>query len=73
MRWTGRPKFDFTGGNNDPDQLPLQDLIVATETVLKREGRSLSTYSLNSGPQGYRPLREFLVKKLLADAQSTTF
>ncbi len=68
MRWTGRPKFDFTGGNNDPDQLPLQDLIAATETVLKREGRSLSTYSLNSGPQGYRPLREFLVKKLLADA-----
>ena len=21
-RWTGRVKFDFTGGNNDPDALP---------------------------------------------------
>ena len=67
-RWAGRPKFDFTGGNNDPDGLPLEGLIAAAAAVLKREGRALSTYGLNSGPQGYRPLREFLVAKLKADA-----
>ena len=67
-RWTGRVKFDFTGGNNDPDRLPLDGLIAAADTVLKREGRTLSTYGLDSGPQGYLRLREFLVAKLKADA-----
>jgi 2-aminoadipate transaminase len=67
-RWTGRVKFDFTGGNNDADRLPLEDLIAAADAVLRREGRTLSTYGLNSGPQGYRALREFLVAKLKADA-----
>lgn len=67
-RWTGRVKFDFTGGNNDPDALPLDGLVAAADAVLKREGRTLSTYGLDSGPQGYRPLREFLAGKLKADA-----
>ena len=67
-RWTGRVKFDFTGGNNDPDRLPLDGLIDAMTAVLKREGRTLSTYGLDSGPQGYRPLRDFLAGKLKADA-----
>ena len=67
-RWTGRVKFDFTGGNNDPDRLPLDGLIDAANAVLKREGRTLSTYGLDSGPQGYRPLRDFLVGKLRTDA-----
>jgi 2-aminoadipate transaminase len=67
-RWTGRVKFDFTGGNNDPDRLPLDGLISAADSVLRREGRTLSTYGLSSGPQGYRPLRDFLVGKLKNDA-----
>ncbi|HET9664570.1 MAG TPA: PLP-dependent aminotransferase family protein [Burkholderiales bacterium] len=67
-RWAGRVKFDFTGGNNDADSLPLDGLIAAADAVLRREGRTLSTYGLTSGPQGYRPLREFLVAKLKADA-----
>jgi 2-aminoadipate transaminase len=67
-RWTGRVKFDFTGGNNDSDRLPLEGLIAAAESVLRREGRTLSTYGLSSGPQGYRPLRDFLAGKLKGDA-----
>ncbi len=67
-RWTGRVKYDFTGGNNDPDALPLDGLIAAADAVLRREGRTLSTYGLNSGPQGYRALRDFLVGKLKRDA-----
>ena len=34
----------------------------------EREGRSLATYGLANGPQGYRRLRDFLVGKLKRDA-----
>lgn len=68
VRWTGRKKYDFTGGNNDPDALPLDGLVAAADAVLRREGRTLATYGLNSGPQGYVRLREFLAGKLKADA-----
>jgi 2-aminoadipate transaminase len=61
-------KFDFTGGNNDADSLPLDGLMAAATAVLRREGRTLSTYGLSSGPQGYRPLRDFLASKLKAAA-----
>jgi 2-aminoadipate transaminase len=67
-KWTGSPKYNFTGGNNDGDELPLDGLIAAANAVLQREGRTLATYGLNSGPQGYRPLRDFLVRKLKRDA-----
>jgi len=66
-RWAGLAKFNFTGGNNDPDEIPLDGLMAAAQSVLKREGRTLSTYGLNCGPQGYRPLREFLSAKLKRD------
>jgi 2-aminoadipate transaminase len=67
-RWTGLAKYSFVGGNNDPDQVPLDGLIEAVNAVMKREGRTLATYGLASGPQGYRPLREFLTAKLKRDA-----
>src|ERR1700754_1909422 len=67
-RWTGLAKYSFVGGNNDPDQVPVEGLIDAVNAVLKREGRTLATYGLASGPQGYRPLREFLSAKLKRDA-----
>src|SRR5690349_14263128 len=67
-RWTGLATYSFVGGNNDPEQVPVDDLIAAVNAVLKREGKTLATYGLASGPQGYRPLREFLAKKLKRDA-----
>jgi len=67
-RWTGLAKFSFVGGNNDPDQVPVDGLIAAMDAVLRREGRGLATYNLAHGPQGYRPLREFLTAKLKRDA-----
>ena len=67
-RWTGLAKYSFIGGNNDPDQVPVEGLIDAVNAVLKREGKSLATYGLASGPQGYRPLRDFLTAKLKRDA-----
>src|SRR6202022_1435281 len=67
-RWTGLAKYSFVGGNNDPDQVPVEGLIDAVNAVLRREGRTLATYGLASGPQGYRPLRDFLATKLKRDA-----
>jgi 2-aminoadipate transaminase len=67
-KWLGAPKFNFTGGNNDPDQIPVEGLIAASNAVLAREGKTLANYGLASGPQGYRPLREFLAAKLKRDA-----
>ena len=43
-------------------------LIAASTAVLQREGHTLGTYGVATGPQGYRPLREFLTKKLNRDA-----
>src|SRR5437763_9009947 len=67
-RWNGLAKYSFVGGNNDPDQVPVEGLVDAVNAVLRREGKTLATYGLASGPQGYRPLREFLVGKLKRDA-----
>src|SRR5215471_5547938 len=67
-RWTGAAKYNFTGGNNDADEVPVDELIAAATSALQREGRNLATYGLTTGPQGYRPLREFLVGKLKRDA-----
>ena len=63
-KWTGRAKYNFIGGNNDADEVPVDGLIAAATTVLKREGGTLASYGLESGPLGYRPLREFLADKL---------
>src|SRR5260370_37810230 len=67
-RWTGLAKYSFVGGNNDPEQVPVEGLIEAVNAVLRREGKALATYNLAHGPQGYLPLREFLTAKLKRDA-----
>jgi 2-aminoadipate transaminase len=68
VKWTGAAKYNFTGGNNDADQVPVEELVAAADAVLRREGRALASYGVGSGPQGYRPLREFLATKLAGDA-----
>ena len=49
VRWTGLAKYNFTGGNNDADQVPVDGLIAAATASLKREGRNLATYNLATG------------------------
>ena len=63
-KWSGRARYSFVGGNNDADQVPVDGLVAAATAVLAREGTTLATYGLDSGPLGYLPLREFLVRKL---------
>ena len=68
VKWNGFPKYNFIGGHNDAKNVPVDALIEAATAVLKREGVTLATYGLNSGPLGYRPLREFLAGKLKGHA-----
>ena len=62
--WMGFPKYNFVGGHNDPDSIPIEGLIAATERVLRRRGHTLATYNQDSGPLGDREMREFLADKL---------
>jgi 2-aminoadipate transaminase len=68
VKWNGFPKYNFIGGHNDAEHVPVERLTAAATAVLTREGATLATYGLNSGPLGYRPLREFLAAKLKRDA-----
>src|SRR5262245_26843614 len=71
VKWTGLTRYYFIGGNNDREQIPVDALVEAANAVLRREGPTLANYGLASGPQGYLPLREFLVGKLKRDAGIT--
>jgi 2-aminoadipate transaminase len=67
-KWTHFPKYNFSGGHNDGDEVPVDRLIAAATSVLRREGSTLAPYGLESGPLGYLPLRKFLVDKLKSHA-----
>lgn len=71
VRYNGFPPFNFVGGHNDAAATPIEGLIAAATSVLKREGATLATYGLNSGPLGYIGLRQFLSKKLHRQAGIT--
>jgi 2-aminoadipate transaminase len=63
-RWGGNAKYNFIGGHNDRTLIPIEGLIEATATALRREGRELALYSMAQGPQGYLGLRQFVADKL---------
>jgi 2-aminoadipate transaminase len=64
-RWTGFPKYNFIGGHNDPEHVPAAELATAAEAVLRRDGADLALYNPH-GPQGFRGIRDFVVKKVAA-------
>lgn len=66
--WHKPPQYSFVGGNNDTESIPFAGLAEAATTVLRREGRNLATYNLGGSPQGYEPLREFVMSGLGARA-----
>jgi 2-aminoadipate transaminase len=63
-RFGGFAPYNFIGGHNAPESIPVEDLKRAAQAVLDREGRNLATYNLETGPQGYGKLRQYLVTKL---------
>jgi 2-aminoadipate transaminase len=62
-KWAPFPKYYFVGGNNDPEQIPIEGLIEAAASVLRRDGDKLAIYNLGLGPQGYPGLRQFVADK----------
>jgi 2-aminoadipate transaminase len=62
-KWAPFPKYYFVGGNNDPEQIPIEGLVDAAASVLRREGSKLAIYNLGLGPQGYPGLRQFVADK----------
>lgn len=63
-KWNGFPKYNFIGGHNDPDSIPIEGLIAATDRVLRRRGATLATYGQDSGPLGDKEMRKFLSDKV---------
>ncbi|HKS89783.1 MAG TPA: PLP-dependent aminotransferase family protein [Stellaceae bacterium] len=63
-RWAGNARYNFIGGHNDRTLIPIEGLIEAAASVLRREGAELALYSLAQGPQGYLGLRRFVADKL---------
>lgn len=63
VRFGGFPQYNFIGGHNDPLLIPVEGLIEATASVLRREGEKLAMYNLGQGPQGFPGLREFVAAK----------
>jgi 2-aminoadipate transaminase len=63
-RFGSFPKYNFVGGHNDPERIPIEGLIEATASVLRREGSKLAMYNLAQGPQGFVGLREMVADKL---------
>ena len=65
-RWRGFPRYNFVGGHNDADLIPLDGLAEAAAAVLRREGAALATYGIGHGPLGYAGLRDFIARKSAA-------
>ena len=50
-RWTGLAKYSFVGGNNDPDQVPVDELIEAVNCGAQARGQG------HSRPMGWPAAR----------------
>ena len=44
-RWAGNARYNFIGGHNDRSLIPIEGLIAATASVLRREGQSADVSS----------------------------
>jgi len=44
------PAFDFIGGHHAAARIPVEALTAATTNLIAREGATLATYGLSSGP-----------------------
>lgn len=67
----GLPKHHFVGGNIDEPTIPIDALSDALVDLLKDEGHHLAKYGMDSGMQGYLPLREQIATMLAKRAGMT--
>ena len=64
MRPGGFPRFNFIGGHNDREIVPVEALAQAALRTIRKEGRDLATYNMAYGAMGHTGLRKFLATKL---------
>ncbi|MDJ0612813.1 MAG: PLP-dependent aminotransferase family protein [Rhizobiaceae bacterium] len=56
--FSGYPVHHFVGGNIDEPTVPAGKLAEAVGKVIREQGTTMGKYGMDSGPQGYLPLRE---------------
>jgi len=71
-RWNGFPEYNFVGGHNDADGVPIAALTSALTAVMQRDGQRLATYGMGYGGLGYGPLRDAIAAMLEARAGMAT-
>ena len=59
-KYSGFPKYNFIGGHNSKENIPVNELIESISNGLIQEGNNLALYGHNNGPQGNLNLRNFL-------------
>ena len=63
-KYSGFPKYNFIGGHNSKENIPVNELIESISNGLIQEGNNLALYGHNNGPQGNLNLRNFLCNYL---------
>lgn len=58
--FAGYPPYHFVGGNIDEPTVPVDALAEAVARVIRTQGHAMAKYGMDSGKQGYLPLREFI-------------
>ena len=64
VEWKGFPKYNFVGGHIDGESIPVQSIKDSLNKIILKEGKTLAKYGLESGPQGFLPLRKFISNQL---------
>ena len=67
-KWNGYAKYNFVGGHNDEELIPIKQFEEAARKVILEQGNILGKYNIN-GPLGYLPLRKFIIQKLKKGAK----
>jgi 2-aminoadipate transaminase len=62
--WSGLPRFNFVGGHNDPQAIPVGALATASAAAIRANARSMALYNLGTGPFGFEGLRDEISRKL---------
>ena len=65
------PRYNFVGGNNDQATVPVAQMADAAKSMVLAHGHTFATYHMQSGPQGFLPLREFITNQLSKSAGMT--
>ena len=63
-KYTGIPKYNFVGGHNSEENIPVNHLIASISNGLTKKDNNLALYGHNNGPQGNLFLRNFICKYL---------